>query len=608
MAEGAPTGRKAKAQEHTPPAEETKPVAAETAPDATAPAAPETLKVTIVNVDDLAEEAARDHAERTLTASKESLRGFGGFFKKMWQHGIAREYYRQKQLARSRELIREKEDLYAAEQNPEIERTAHQQAMHVLVDRFASEYEETLHAGEERRTLDVKASESDRSLKEGINTLLRDYASGKLDDTAFAEERTRLLQEVPGTKEEVAKKSMYADNLLEVARQLKMSVAHGKSIDDLDIELDVKIGRAKDSIRTKANYNAVDKIIEKIKSTKLGVLVNEATLATAVSIAYSVGVGFSRRVASSRVASALTFGGSALVAGVFTGYAENKRLKEDRRQHAREMAQGRTYEHGKSPRREEMDKYIHETQEAGTLATSLRSRLYEKGPDGKLFPKELTETERADVIAHLADIEARVALSESHAIDLVAYSNPTLVERERFDLDMARAHAKADLLKMEARRDGEKADINELLKVAIAARTNELVKGDEGIEKRNALFNADKRKKVAVAAVKGAALGLVIGGVAQEVTAFADNHQVGFFERLVRGNHMTHAETARATPAEWLHRYMQGALPPADQAMHTVSVPGNGHLTLPESMRLVQDDSGLSLVEGDRVIAHVTRS
>ena len=119
----------------------------------------EKINITLVNVDELAEEAARDAAERGLTASKESMKGFGGFFKKIWKHGMAREYYRQKQLARMREAIAENEDIYAADQDPRIEKNAHHAAMSAVVDRFASEYEETIHTGESKEKISGDTTE-----------------------------------------------------------------------------------------------------------------------------------------------------------------------------------------------------------------------------------------------------------------------------------------------------------------------------------------------------------------------------------------------------------------------------------------------------------------
>lgn len=561
----------------------------------------EKINITLVNVDELAEEAARDAAERGLTASKESMKGFGGFFKKIWKHGMAREYYRQKQLARMREAIAENEDIYAAEQDPRIEKNAHHAAMSAVVDRFASEYEETIHTGESKEKISGDTTEG-KGQQEKVKGLIREYASGNLDEEAFGEARKRLLMEVGNTREDSKKTSLYADNLLEVAKQVKMAVAHGKSIDDLDFE--ITLGKAKNTIRTEANYSAVDKILEKVKNTKIGVLVNEATLATGVSIAYSLATALSKRAVSSRAASLLTFGGSALIAGTFTGLAENKRLKEDRRQHAREMAQGRTYEKGESPRREEMDRYVHDMAEARQLAGSLRSKLYETGLDGKQEIRKLSEGEQTEVVAYLADIEARIALSDRESIDLISYSSTTTIEQERLDLDIARAQAKVDLrnlFKENPSADGKK--LEELLTLATDARTQELLTSEGGIEDRNALFNKMKAKKVAGAAIKGAVLGLAIGGTIQEATAFADTSKIGFVEHLVKGDRVHTEGSIHETPAEWVRSLFGNQLPPGDAPSHLQTLATNSHFKLPEGMSLVQSAHGVQLVEGDHVLA-----
>lgn len=46
----------------------------------------EKLRVVVVNMEQLAEQAARDAAERSLTASAESMKGVSGFFKRIWTH------------------------------------------------------------------------------------------------------------------------------------------------------------------------------------------------------------------------------------------------------------------------------------------------------------------------------------------------------------------------------------------------------------------------------------------------------------------------------------------------------------------------------------------
>lgn len=566
----------------------------------------EKFKVVLVDIDDIADDAARDAAERHLTESKEGMRGVGGFFKKMWKHGMAREYYHQKQLIRSREMIREHGDIYAAEQDPRIEKTAHEEAMRIIVDRFASEYEETVHEGETRSTIDRKGDESQRKVHEGVTNLIKEYAAGTLTDENFREARTRLLETVSESREDANKKSLYADNLLEVARQVKLAVDHGTKLEDLDLEFDIKVGEAKSAIRTKPNYNAADRIIESIKKTPVGRFVNEGTLATSVAIGVSVGAWAGKRALTSNVAKVVTFGGSALAAAGFTGFAENKRLKEDRTQHAREMAQGRTYEHGKSPRREEMDKYIHQMEGAGELTASLRAKLFEDTSEGKIEERTLSAEERGAAIAQLADIEARIALSDKHSIDLLSYSAPTAIERERLDLDLMRAQAKVQLRKaLEKSPDGSGKDLATLLELAKNERIESLTKGDGGIEERNKLFDKMKRGKVARAAIAGAVGGLAIGAVVQEAGAFFDSHQVGAVERLVRGD-AVFREGGRhlgATPVESLRALLEHRLPQAVDPLHSVTLGENGHVRLPEGMTLSGQGNEYTLTDGDRVLA-----
>ncbi len=566
----------------------------------------EKIKVVLVNTDEIREDNVRDAAERKLTASKEDMRGFKGFFGKMWKHGMAREYYRQKEISRTRAAMNEHGSIYAGEGDQAIEQRAHEDAMRAIVDRFASEYKETVHAGESRTTLDKKGTEGERKIHEDISTLIKEYAAGTLTDANFKEARTRLLQEVSESQEGARKNSSYADNLLEVARQVKLAVDHGTKLEDLDLELDIKLGTAKSAIRTEANYNAADRVIEAIKKTPVGRLVNEGTLATGVAVAYSVGVWAGRSALSSNVAKILTFGGSAAVAIGLTGFAENKRIKEDRRQHAREMAQGRSYEEGKSPRREEMDKYIYQMEGAGALTSGLRTLMYDESELGNPTVRTLSAEDRASLVSKLADIEARLSLNETQSIDLVSYSAPTAIERERLDLDLMRAKTRADLEKVFTKTpDASGKSLAELIEIARTTRINDLTKGEEGIEARNKRFNAMKGRRVAKAAAIGAISGLAVGAVVQETGAFFDSYQVGAVERLVRGDAVFN-EGGRhlgATPAESLRALIEHRLPVDHGPLHQVILRDDGRVRLPEGMTITHSDHGYQLSENGRVLA-----
>ncbi len=569
----------------------------------------EKLKAVIVNIDDLAEQAARDSAERTLTASKESMRGVSGFFKRIWTHTLAREYYRQKHVSQARGAIREKEDLYATEVGSAVKEGAHEQTATALVNRFASEYDEMVHRGESRRKIgdrleDEHARSEAGSLKHEIRSLMSDYASGKIGDDDFTEAKKQILHTVSrseGSKED----AMYADNLLEIARQVKQAIEHGQKLEELDLDLDVVLGKARSSIQTEAEYNAVDRAIEFAKKTSLGVLVNESTLAAGVATAYGLATGLGRRVAVSRLAAWGTFGASAVVGGGVIGFAENKRLKEDRRQHAREIAQGRSYDREKSPRREGMDKYLYEMKEAGQLSSSIRESIYTKNAEGKQETRELSAVEITQALEKLADAEARIRLMDREKIDLLEYTSPAQVEQERLDLDLARAQAKVDLRKMQAAGDlpgGQSAD--DLLEKLVGERMTGLAEGAGGIEERDQLFNKMKRRKVARAAVKGMGIGLVAGGVAQEVGAFFTDQQTGLIEHLVEGSNADHGAMVHTTALEGLRRLIAGTLPHHPGALHETVVNGN-HFQLPEGLSAkVDGHGGFELMRGHDVIAN----
>ncbi|MDP1707166.1 MAG: glycosyltransferase [bacterium] len=489
----------------------------------------EKLRAVIVNMDQLAEQAAHDSAERSLTASAESMKGVSGFFKKIWTHTLAREYYRQQHLSEAREKIHEDRNIHAAEFEHPAGKEAHEAMATTLVERFAQEYEETLHKGESRKVIN-RDGENGLNVKGEIISLMKDYAAGKVGDDDFNEAKKQILHSVSridGGRDD----TMYADNLLEIARQVKQAVEHGEAVDALDLDLDVVLGNARDSIQTEVKHNVVDRAIEFAKKTPLGVLVNESTLASGIAIAAGITVGFSKRFASSRLAAIGTLGATAALSGGLIGYAENKRTKEDRSQHAREMAQGRTYEKGAVPRHEEMDKFIHEMRDASQLASAIREAK--------------SDTDKLNAIA---DAEARIRLMDRENIDLLSYSDPTKVEQERFDLDMARAQAKAELRKSQ--------NVDDVLIGLIDKRSGELTNGEGGIEERDRLFNKMKNKRVAAAAFKGVAIGLTVGTAAQEAAAFFNDEQTGLVEHLVKGGAADHGQVVHTTWMEGLRRFV----------------------------------------------------
>ena len=159
----------------------------------------------------------------------------------------------------------------------------------------------------------------------------------------------------------VGEGELYADNLLEIAEQVRGLVEHGQSIDELDIDLDITLGRAKAGVRTETQANAIGTIAKRLTDSKFGGWVSgmagaattETAVASALSVVYSAGAFMGQRVARSRLLAAASFGGTALLAGGIAAWRERKQLDRERRLHARERAKSATFVEGarQTPRR-----------------------------------------------------------------------------------------------------------------------------------------------------------------------------------------------------------------------------------------------------------------
>jgi len=473
-------------------------------------------KIVIASVD--IEQQTRDIAEGRLLASKDDLKGFRGFFDRVWKHNLAHEYYRQKEIARAKREILDSGNLYAGEEG---ERKDHERAMNAIVGRFAAEYEgETmLRAGEEGRTL-KNDTPDDVRLKDGINGLIGRFASGGMTEQEFIAERKNIFGSLATG---LPNRSVFADNLLEVARQVRDGVAHGKGLDALDTDFDIVVGNARAGVETEAQYNAVDRITEKVQRSFVGKFVNEATVAAAVSVAYGIiakgAVSVAQRGA--KLVGPLGMGLSAGIGGVVAGARENKRIKDERAQHGREMAKGKRIEGG-SARREEMEKFRYETRDAVELSGNLRASL-------EALKAQPSEQALHAVLERLTEIRSRLSFSEREKVDLISFSDSKNIERERTDMYIAAAEAGV-YLKKNARADWatfyrDERQLNEYLQHAKEVKMRNDFFGEKTL--KDEAFGKMRRNKVAWAVTKGLGVGLGAGLAAQEIGALAGSGNEG---------------------------------------------------------------------------------
>ncbi|KKW23875.1 MAG: hypothetical protein UY70_C0021G0019 [Candidatus Kaiserbacteria bacterium GW2011_GWB1_52_6] len=532
------------------------------------------LSIAIVETSATAEARARDIAEDTLNKEVAETKGVRGFLAKIWKNNLAYDYYHQKALGEAREKInKDGGNLYADRGD---DRTAHEEAMRAVVAQFTDEHaEHTVHeiAGEKRSVLGESVEE--KGLRDKIKSLVMKYAAKDLGNQqvleAFKMERKKIIEDQVAVKKTDAldekvgnRQRMFADNLLDVARSVQESIRHGEALSELDLDFEVVVGRARAGVRTEAQLDKVDRLVEKMQSSRMveglkksviGPWVNETTIAGSIAVAYLIGAGLSKRIASSRAAAIGTFGATALLAGGFAWGKERRRMEKDRALHARQRAEGKEKPEAGQKRREEIEESRYETISAGELSFTLNEHIqllkHEK-PEG--MTPEARFKQIRDAYIPLNDIEFRIEQSDRDRIDLIHFSDATKVVEERCELDVLRTTLKTEIQKiMKAEPEVAKlfeAEEKTLLGEVLGKKTAL----EEHVERKDRLFSKLKEKKAFRAAIKAASIGLVIGATAQEGVSLLRDDQRGIVEGLIERVRTGHSVTPpeHVTGLEWI--------------------------------------------------------
>ncbi|HVI69673.1 MAG TPA: hypothetical protein VM581_04410 [Magnetospirillaceae bacterium] len=541
--------------------------------------------------------------------------------RRAWYGNIGREHYLTKYQKQAERRITESGDVYVHNDIDDDYK------VHTTM-RFAQEYDEMIHreAGERRTKLDFETradgsrDEEGHRLKNELHSLLKDAASGMFDDAsgnfdedAFNEEKKRVITAAVQsglTKDHVGPSLLYADNLMQIALHVRGAAESRRAKgEDLDVDemlenADIVLGEAKTGARTEIRERRVEKIANKLARIPW---VNEGTLASAVSLAYSAGgwavkYGFGKMVASIAV--------PGISGGLWAGLRERTRLTEERVQHAREKATGQLEGMELTDRREKLDATVYGTRSANELKDQI-GILYDD--EGKLridSPERLQEA-----MFMIAETGARIHLSDSRKIDLISFSEVAKVEKERFELDLALAKSKVDLRRFlnnasddELRALGLSDDTithmrdpaNDALDMFLGPMTEgtqglygrtieNLEHGEEGTEARDRLFRKLRRKEVGKAFFKGTLIGAAIGLFAQEGIGTA---------QAVVGNNTTSlfVENAGATKETWLHGLLlhdsnNEHILPAD-AKSTYQVNPETKIVMPEGFEVKPSPDG----------------
>ncbi len=590
------------------------------------------LKIVITGLDENVRAHAVEAADKQLAEKlNEGDGGFKGFVKKMWKqtwHGnIMRDHYLNKYTRQAERRIYEsgniEENLNTSVQDSDLalettKRWAQAFDENLRQD-LLSEEEASTYGLVLDRNPDGSANPEGAKLKSEIQDLVEEFVSGNIaDEDAFNEQSKRILNDAAQSgahSDMIGRGQLYASNLFQIAQNVQaiqmreQSLGRDVSVKDILDNADIIMGSAKVGPETQAHLNRVERTVEKLRKIPILNTINEATVATAASAIYSI-AGWATKTAVGATAAVVAVGATA---GVWAGFREARRLKDERSQHSREFTRGEfTEDEIAGRRRDSIEATRYESKSAPELMEQLRLLYNEDGEfrvnDGDSFK---------EAMQMIAEIEARNNLSSSREIDLIHYSKGQM-SREKRLLRMGLAKAKVDM-----RHLIEDADPATLTAFGLNPHDIDRVKTDpngdvitflldpirdgnegildvnvvgeidESINEKDKLYRRLRNKRVAGAVVKGTALGMALGLTAQEliIAPLSDNTQ-GAIESTFGGQDV---DPARETLLYALENPEQ----PVDMSAsyHTVDIPGTENkVTIPDNLQLEKvGDNALSI-------------
>ena len=572
------------------------------------------FKATIVDATDLMRSQAEDigNAKMTMEAPKnpEKLKGVKKFIqgefwsrlgKKVWKHGIARDYFRNKEIYKASEEILKTKNVFTGEGKSKED---HDRVMTEIINQFTSEYEEAVHTEAGEKKLEIGKDEFEEEAtgdKASVKQLIKDYATGKITEESFRAQEERLFHNLKGNVDdkEVKGNVMYASNLFEIAEQVKLAIKNKEFLENEDFELDVIYGKSKAGVRTdaEAHYTKTERIINKMMHSKVGQFTNETSFTIAASC-----------IAALLVKSATNLPGKIVpivgTAAISSYFAKRRAETEERNKwatHSRQMAKGETFDSETMQNRSLMETFRYQTESSTELLKNIDQNLEILKTKGD----NLTEQELNTAFSGLSSLEAMIRLSDRRKIDLITYSDTTKVVKERLELDIKKRQLR-DALQKEF--EGGKIpnptgqNFEDYFNSLSTAEENRMIsEKDTGIDAKDRDFNKMKSKVGNKAAWTAFKTGILVGATVQELVAGVDGlwggQRVGIVEDMVhqvKGGHSLApgVGTEHLTTVAYLKHLVQGDVPKMDVGNIHETLIGQNHVKLPEGTHLIHDANG----------------
>lgn len=247
--------------------------------------------------------------------------------------------------------------------------------------------------GEEREQLSPD-SEAYKAMRQAVETFVENG-----NEEAFIEETRRINNDLMGNEG-----MPILDNYLTSAIYIKGQVDHGRALNDVMRGFKMYQGTSAEGVNSGHHERAIDKLVAKFERKKTGwtLSIKPEVVAGVAGLASWIGGA----VARNRAVQAISFGGSAVVAGALAGAKENEQVKIDRADLARRIAEGGQVD--------EDNKY--EMELAETLPEMRTAESYMEAMDQAIASGDADRMRQV-----LADLVVAREVGRNEGVDLIDY-------------------------------------------------------------------------------------------------------------------------------------------------------------------------------------------
>ena len=464
-------------------------------------------------------ELAHDIAEQQLNEEQAKA----NLIKRIWKGNLFRKYYQKKY---ERQLLSGERAVGVDDDGEEITLDD------VIMDRSGSAIQRfVLGATEDMRYIHKKIgkrnkdgtydgeklTEADAETTAAVRGAIEKFASAKIPENGSIEDLEREFRnDIKRIKAEARDQGREVDattidNYLEVAMQARKRVEHGIAMDRVMEGFKVFNADVRNNMRTEAHRDNIDKIVNKVESSRFGSIIPAEVLAMAASTAWSLAQTGARSAA--RLAAPI---GGIAVSGALAGLRERNRVTEDRTRMIRDAAVGLEYD-GTSGEEAEG----HRAKKRAKYEAKIGGTVYEMRPASELTAKIASAMESGDGEAKLraiAEARVRISYSDSEQKDLISYSSADAMGDERMRLDMAVIRAENSLSEEEKQK-------LEAMKTTVHREI------DEDVDENDKDFRKVRTAQAVKQAGKTVLIGSAVFFASQEIMAAIDPNKVGLFEK-----------------------------------------------------------------------------